>query len=146
MNNKKSKPLNYTTQIDIYKTVSEIQKILSENGAMAILIENNENGDPSSLSFQYKINNDYFTFKLKSNHHGIFRQLKNNKKISNKLKTEEQAMRVAWRINKDWVESQISYINAEMAELPSLFLQSAVTGNGLTVYEHIKNNTKLLQG
>jgi len=42
--------LNYTTQIDVYKTVAEIEKILSEHGVMSIM-KQYEDGQVVSLSF-----------------------------------------------------------------------------------------------
>ena len=42
--------LNYTTQIDVYKTVAEIERILSEHGVMSIM-KQYEDGQVVSLSF-----------------------------------------------------------------------------------------------
>ncbi len=42
---------NYTTDIPVEKTISEIQKILAQNGARGIMLEYDGNGNIASLNF-----------------------------------------------------------------------------------------------
>jgi hypothetical protein len=84
-------------------------------------------------------------FRLPANFKGIRRLLNENSKVPNSLRTDEQAIRVSWRITKDWIESQLAFIEAEQAELAQIFLPYAVTPSGQTLYQHIQEgNMKLL--
>ena len=136
--------LNYTTQIDAYKTISEIQKLLVTKGATSINVDYNEAGNPISLTFFIQINESPINFRLPSNWYGIKRALEKDRKIPNKFKTDEQAMKISWRITKNWVEAQMAIIEAELAELPEVFLPYAVTGSGATLFQYIKGDMKLL--
>lgn len=42
---------NFSTSIDVYKTIAEIEKILSMHGATKIMKEFDNEGMPNSLSF-----------------------------------------------------------------------------------------------
>lgn len=136
--------LNYTTKIDAFKTVSEIQKILASKNAQSINVDYDDKGNPVALTFLMFINNQPVNFRLPSNHYGVRRRIEKDSKIPRNLKTDEQALRVSWRIIKDWVESQMALIEAELAELPEIFLPYAVTKSGATLFQHIKGDMKLL--
>jgi hypothetical protein len=43
--------LNYTTKIDSYKTITEIQQVLAKKGARKMIVDNNENSLPIALTF-----------------------------------------------------------------------------------------------
>jgi len=134
--------LNYTTSIATEKTAAEIQKKLAVAGASAIMSEYNSEGVMYAMSF--KINNA--SFRLPINIEGVYQAIKKDNKIPKKLKTYEQAARVAWRIIKDWVEAQIAIIEAEQAELVQVFLPYALNHTGKTLFEIYKENDyKLLK-
>jgi hypothetical protein len=57
-----------------------------------------------------------------------------------RLKTREQAARIAWRIVKDWVEAQLAIIEAEMASRPEVFLPYAQTNTGETIFQRFEKN------
>ncbi len=93
------------------------------------------------------INQNPVNFRLPSNWGGIKKLLDKNKKIPKNLKTEEQAIRISWRILKDWIEAQMAIIQCGLAELPEVFLPYAMTNNGTTLFQAIKsNNMKYLEG
>lgn len=58
--------------------------------------------------------------------------------------TEAQALRVGWRIVKDWVQAQMAIVESELAKMVQVFLPYAVTKQGNTLYEMIQSDTKLL--
>lgn len=138
--------LNYTTKIDAFKTVSEIQKLLASKNAQSINVDYDPRGNPIALTFMMFINNSPVNFRLPSNHYGVRKRIERDPKIPKNLKTDEQALRVSWRIIKDWIESQTALIEAELAELPEIFLPYAVTRTGATLFQHIKGDMKLLTG
>jgi hypothetical protein len=43
--------LNYTTKIDSYKTITEIQQILAKNKATKMIVDNDDKGNPVALTF-----------------------------------------------------------------------------------------------
>jgi hypothetical protein len=128
--------LNYTTSISAEKTASEIQKRLSIAGAQAILSEYDKDGIMCSMSF--RINNIFF--RLPINIEGVYFTMNKDRSVPNRLKSYEQASRVAWRIIKSWIEAQVAIIQAGQAELVQVFLPYAQNQNGQTIYEAIKEN------
>ena len=127
--------LNYTTKIDYYKTISTIQEILARNGCKKVAIDNNDNRIPVALTFVISWNNQDVAFFLPCKFDGVLKAMKKNKKIPKSFLTEEQAVRVGWRIILNWVEAQMAIVEAEAATLPEVFLPYAVTKDGGTMYQ-----------
>lgn len=138
--------LNYTTTIDAGKSIAEIQKTLVAHGAKSITIDYDDQGNPAALSFAVQISGVWINFRLPSNWKGVRRRLDKDRSIRKGLKTDEQAIRISWRILKDWTESQMAIIEAELAELAQVFLPYAVTPDGSDLYSVLKTNHKLLTG
>jgi hypothetical protein len=137
--------LNYTTTIDVHKTMGEIQEKLAKAGALAISIDYGEGGTPTALTFVVKIRDVLVNFRLPSRHEGVFRRLTLDENVPNRFRTEDQARRVAWRIIKDWVEAQLAIIEAGQAELAEVFLPYAVMPNGRTLFQEFETNKNLLE-
>ena len=128
--------LNYTTSIATEKTAAEIQKKLAMIGAQAVLSEYDKNGVMCAMSF--RINNIFF--RLPININGVYTTLmEDTEKVPQRLKTHEQAARVAWRIIKDWIEAQIAIIEARQAKLEQIFLPYAQNREGKTLYEVMRD-------
>ena len=137
--------LNYTTSISTEKTADEIQRKLADAKAQAVLCEYDESGIMIFMSFRIMTGNGSVFFRLPANTQGVYKSLCNNRKVPNRLKTQEQASRVAWRILRVWIEAQLAIVEAEMADLTEVFLPYAQNQAGKTVYETIKNDSfKLL--
>lgn len=137
--------LNYTTQIDAFKTISEIQQLLAKAGASAVLSDYDQNGYIVALSFKIKLNDNELTFRLPTDWRPVLQVLE-QQNIPRKLQTQEQALRVAWRITKDWVQAQVAFIETMMVTTAQVFLPYAVTQDGKSLYEYIATNTSLLLG
>jgi hypothetical protein len=129
--------LNYTTQIKVEKTVAEIQAVLAKAKAQAIMTEYDD-GVLSALSFRVQTAAGLMTFRLPANVHKIYQVIVRDKRITPKLRTREQAARVAWRILKDWLEAQLAIVTAEMVDLEQVFLPYAQGPDGVTLYESLK--------
>ena len=139
-----SKPiLNYTTQIKEEKTLSEIQSALARHGATAILAEY-DSSTLSSVSFKIRTPHGIVSFRLPANIDGVFSCLKKNSRVPKRLRTKEQASRVAWRIIKDWILAQLAIVSADIADLEEVFLPYAQLPSGDTLYEHFLQQPKLL--
>lgn len=136
--------LNYTTKIDSYKTISEIQQSLAKNGAFKITIDNDQKGNPIGITFCIVFQNAPVAFALPCNFSGVRRSMSNNKKVPRSMCTDEQALRVGWRILKDWIEAQMAIVQAELSTLAEVFLPYAVMKTGNTVYQHFLSNDQLL--
>lgn len=139
--------LNYTTKIDCYKTITEIHKHLSAHGVSKIITDNNEDGFPIGLTFclNMKEHNKMIAFSLPCNFKGVLNSMKSNRKVPRSLCNDQQAMRVGWRILKDWIEAQMAIVEAELATMTEVFLPYAVTNSGKTLYEYMqKDGAKLL--
>ena len=135
--------LNYTTTIAPQKTVMEIQQALAKAGASSIMADYDIDGNVVALSFRLKTEGQDIAFKLPTAWQPVLETLK-RQNVSRTLQTPEQALRVAWRITKHWVDAQLAIIETRMVTTAQVFLPYAITKDGSTVYEYIANNTGLL--
>lgn len=130
--------LNYTTSISTEKTAAEIQKKLAVAGAQAIMCEYDEGAVMNAMSFRIMTPHGMIMFRLPANMDGVYNCIFRDSKVPRKLKTKEQAARVAWRILKDWIEAQLALVDAEMSQIAEVFLPYAQGSNGQTVYQSIE--------
>ncbi len=135
--------LNYTTKIDVYKTISEIQTILTKHGITKVIVDNT-NGIPSQLTFHIIWHNAPLAFALPCNFEGVLKAMRKSSKIPRSMCTDSQAARVGWRIVKDWVAAQMAIVEAQLAEISEVFLPYAITRDGSTLYQHIQSDSRLL--
>ncbi len=135
--------LNYTTTISVKKTIGEIQSLLSKKGARKIVVDYNDSHQPVNITFGIMWNSNMVAYSLPCRHEGVLKVLiKQN--VPRALRTEQQALRVSWRIIKTWIEAQMAIIESEIASLAEVFLPYAVTKDGKTLYEQLNENNDLL--
>lgn len=132
--------LNYTTTISAEKTASEIQRKLATAGAQAILCEYDDEAIMSAMSFRIMTVHGMIFFRLPANTSGVYVALNNDPKVPKRLRTREQAAKVAWRILKDWIEAQLAIVDAEMAQITEVFLPYAQNDSGETLYQSLESN------
>ena len=135
--------LNYTTEIESERTISEIQKVLVKHGANKIVTDYT-NGIPSAVTFCLTLNGNMVGFSLPANYSGVLKAMKNDKNIPRSKCTEAQAQRVAWRIVKTWTEAQMAIVEAQLADMAEVFLPYAITKNGTTLYKEVQSNGMLM--
>lgn len=138
--------LNYTTQVDSFKTIGEISQLLAKAGASAVMHDYDDNGYIIALSFKIKLNDQAIAFKLPTDWRPVLRVLENQAGVPRKLQSQEQALRVAWRITLSWIAAQVAFIETMMVTTAQVFLPYAVTNTGQSLYEYIGQNTNLLLG
>ena len=126
--------LNYTTKIEAAKTVGEIQKVLAFHGAKSILIDYSPDGTVESLAFKLPTPHGDIAFRLPIDPDAVLRVLA-RQGITGKYATRPQAVRIAWRIVKDWVKAQMAILETEMVEMEQVFLPYVITKSGQTLYE-----------
>jgi hypothetical protein len=136
--------LNYTTEIDVERTVGEISKLLSMHGAQSIMTDYDE-GYVKSLSFLIVVNGKRIGVRLPTDWKPVLAILE-EQRVPKKLQTRDQAVRVAWRIIKVWVEAQMAIIDTKMVKIQEVFLPYVVTNNGLTLAEKFEEDDTLLLG
>lgn len=138
--------LNYTTQIDAFKTVSEIEYILMKHKAKSIM-KNYEGESISGLSFLIDTGRQQVPVKLPVRIDECLKVLQKEKQRGTKniKATREQAERVAWRILKDWIESQMALLDIEMVKFEEIFLPYIELHGGETIYEKLNRQQFLLE-
>jgi hypothetical protein len=139
--------LNYTTKIDADKTAQEIAKCLSKHGAQAVMTEYDEkDGYVTAISFKINLDGRPIAFRLPSDWKPVLEILKNDPKVPRHMVDRVQAVKVAWRIVKDWVEAQMALVETRMVSTQQVFLPYAVMRDGKTVFEKMQENPTLLLG
>lgn len=134
--------LNYTTKVAAAKTISEIQSMLVEHGAEAV-VTNYENRQPVGLSFRLMTPHGIRDFSLPvdveaaqrvliaENREGFGASGRRNANWT----TAEHAERVAWRVLKDWLAAQLAIIEWQMVAFDQVMLPYMHSGGELTVYD-----------
>lgn len=131
--------LNYTTSIECEKSIVEILKCLVQHGAHKITTDY-DGQNPCALTFCLDVNGQTVAFSLPANFEGVMKAMNNDKKVPRAKCTKEQAIRVSWRILKDWVEAQMAIVQSQLAVMEEVFLPYAITKNGTTVYQVFQKN------
>lgn len=136
--------LNYTTKISADKTASEIAKMLSMAGARSILTEYDEECSfVESITFRMEINGAFVAFKLPTDWRPVLEVLENDRKVPRSFETKEQAIRVAWRIVRSWIEAQLAILETRMVKPEQVFLPYVIMNNGKTISENIEETSLL---
>lgn len=140
--------LNYTTTIDPFKTVSEIEYILMKHKAKSIM-KNYKGESITGLSFLIDTGAQQIPVRLPVKVDECLEVLKKEKQNSPRSSikaTRDQAERVAWRILKDWVEAQMALLDIQMVSFQEIFLPYIETQNGQTIFEILEEKQFLLEG
>ena len=136
--------LNYTTKVEAIKTVYEIQGILASHGAKTILINYANDSSIESLSFQVDTPHGMLGIRLPVDPDAAMKVL-DKQKVPPRYKTKPQAIRIAWRILKDWVEAQMAILETEMVRMEQIFLPYIISSKtGQTVYELLEQRHFLI--
>jgi hypothetical protein len=142
--------LNYTTEIDADKSAAEIAKCLSLHGAQAVMTEYHpDTGVVTALSFKIQVGQQPMGFRLPCDPTPVLKILEQQKSRTGNSRiraNREQAVRVAWRIVKDWVEAQMALVETHMVTTSEVFLPYAVMKDGRTLSEHVQSDPSFLLG
>ena len=132
--------LNYTTKVDVYTTLGEIQGQLVKHGAKKIMQDYDEQCHITALTFMINTPAGYRGIRLPANVDAVHKVLTRQKVKCDR----EQAERVAWRIVKDWVEAQMAILESEMVQMDEIFLPYMVNDSGQTLFEAYRSNQLLI--
>jgi len=125
---------NYSTTVDALKTVGEIQGILVAHGARSILMNYGKDGSIESLSFIVETPYGDMPIRLPINAKAVLKVLE-GQRVPPRYANYQQAVRIAWRIVKDWVRAQMAILETEMVKMEQIFLPYMITKNNQTLYE-----------
>ncbi len=134
--------LNYTTQVDAARTVSQIQATLARHGARSIMIEYDDGGTARALSFIVATPHGEIGIRLPINPEAVLKVLQKQRVRSRADRA--QAVRIAWRIVKDWTDAQMAILETEMVKMEQVFLPYMVMRDGQTLFQTMENKHFLL--
>ena len=140
--------LCYTTTIPAWRTIAEVEHLLMEHGATAV-IKQFEDGHVVGLSFAVESNGQMIPIKLPVRIPQVLEAMRRDKREHPKKQiklTMEQAEMVAWRQIRDWVEVQMQMVELEQMTMVQVFLQGIQDRAGNTLYERLESSGYLLPG
>lgn len=139
INNMSKALFTYTTQIEAHKTIAEIQENLVRHGAKTVMANYTDSGIIEALSFKIATpEGRVIGIRLPCDPKPVLKvmdQQYRQGKVPQRLVTNEQALRVAWRIVKYWVEAQMALLETQMVKMEQIFLPYAIVNNGKTLFE-----------
>jgi hypothetical protein len=130
-------PLNYTTTIEAMTTAGECLSILARHGADQVAIAFNSVREPDGLSFSIATRYGARHYSLPVNVTGTQKALEaayQKRHVERRHTTPDHARRVAWRVMRAWLESQLAMIEAGLAELTEVMLPWMRVEPELTMY------------
>ena len=142
---------NYTTDVPVNKTVSEIHLMLADHGAKRILFDYGADSKVTAISFTIETPTGEQAVRLPANVERVrevLRQQKYNPRNRNRSQIDDsrdQAERVAWRIVKDWLAAQLAILDTEMVDVQQVFLPYFLNRQGQTLYEVYSSGSLMLE-
>lgn len=130
---------NYTSGVPAAKTISRIEEILADMGALTIG-KNYKDGKVASITFQLLLNGRYHLVRLPADPVAVYDvMLAEIKKpqASTQMRIAQQAERTAWKIQQDWLEVELALIRLNQKEPLETFLSYLWDGEA-TYFDRIK--------
>jgi len=128
-----------TTKIEPEQTVAQIQRVLGQYGAGAVMTEYDK-GEVAALTFKIKLGDKSLPFRLPCRWEAIDKiLLSRRKRIRATDEIAKQAKRIAWRQILRWVEAQMALVETEMVKIQEVFMPYIQMNlAGKTLYEHLE--------
>ena len=126
---------NYTTSVDLYQSLGEIQGALASHGARKIIVDYDQGGQPFGVMFALETQSGVHGFCLPVNVAGV-RRVFERQRVKD---ANGQAERTAWRNVRDWVLAQMAIIEAGQVEVEEVFLPYLMDQSGQTLYQIYAN-------
>lgn len=131
---------NYTTKVDVYTTVGEIQNALARAGASKIIVDY-DRGKPQAVMFCLNTAGGMRGFTLPAPVEGTLRVF-----AAQKIKVDqEQAEKTAWRNIRDWVLAQTALVECCNAPMDQVFLPYLTNNKGQTLFEVYSSGNLMLE-
>lgn len=132
---------NYTSSVDVYVSIGEIQAALAKAGATKIMVDY-DSTKPVAVTFGINTAAGVRGFRLPAAVDGTIRVFARQKVKADR----QQAERTAWRNVRDWVLAQIALVESCDAEMDEVFLPYLMDEDGNTLYQAYSNGRLLLGG
>ncbi len=133
---------DYTSKIDVYTTIGQIQGNLVRHKARRIMQEYDSDGFPQSLCFEIETPIGFRAIRLPARIEGVQKAFHRDKVKADSA----QAQRTAWRIIKDWVDAQMAFIDSMMTSMEEVFLPFMLADDNMTVFEKYENRQLMIEG
>lgn len=137
---------NYSTEIPVDKTVTDMQKVLARHGAKSITVEY-DNGEPAVVRFRYPTQFGELPFRVPVAVEPVWRYLVNKGQevgIDRRFRTKQQAARIAWRSGLDWLKLQLDFVDTGMVSFEQAMFGYLTAPGGRTYYELMVPDLKAL--
>ena len=132
---------NYTTKVDVFTSLGQIQGILVKHGAKKIMQDYDDKGRIVAVCFAIETPVGKHAVRLPANVEKVLAVLHKQRVNCD----YEQAERVAWRIVKDWIDAQMAILESEMVDIGEIFLPYMIaTPEGHTAYQMFAQGQLLL--
>lgn len=131
---------NYTSNVDCYTSLGELQGALARGGANKILVDY-ENGKPTGVTFMLQTVHGPQGFALPANVDGVMEVFRRQKVRADR----DQAERTAWRNIRDWVLAQMAFIESGAVKMDEVFLPYLSDGKK-TLYQLYQGGQLQLPG
>lgn len=133
---------NYTSGVDVYQSLGEIQGALAAHGARRVMVDYGEDRAPAGITFELEGPGGSAVFALPANVGGVERAF-----ARTKIKADRgQAQRTAWRNIRDWVLAQTAFIESGAVEIDEVFLPYLMGRGGQTLYQAYRRGGLLTEG
>lgn len=133
--------VNYTTEVEAYKTVAEIEVFLLEFGITKIEKEYDDKSRPIALRFAAFLLGQPQSFRLTVKPEAVLSVLRKHK-VPNRMLTLDHAFKVGWRLTKDLVKCQLGAVECQQMELAEAFFSFAVDSNNENIFTAFKAHTQ----
>ena len=121
---------NYTSSVDVYTSLGEIQGALAGHGARQIMVDYDDQGKPQGVTFAIETPAGRRGFMLPADIDGVMAVFAKQRGKADR----EQAARTGWRNIRDWVLAQMAIVEAGMVQMDEVFLPYLTDGRGNTLY------------
>jgi len=129
---------NYSTSVKPEKSIMQIELLLSDFKASAIMKEYQSDGKVRTIAFRL----NEVPYKLPMNTEGVKNVIFKNKRYTGRVNgmksRDDKAYRISCRIIKDWLHSQLSLIMSGQAQPDEILLPYIYNGQK-TLYEAFKD-------
>lgn len=121
---------NYTTKVDAYTSIGEIQGALARHGATKVMVDY-DNGKPVAVTFALPGPDRLHGFTIPAAVDGTLRVFQKQKVRADR----EQAEMTAWRNVRDWVLAQVALVESCDVPMDQVFLPYLSDRDGTTLYQ-----------
>lgn len=144
-----SGPLNYTTQVAADKTAHECLTVLGKYGARRAGVAYGADRVPMGITFVLDTRWGQRGYEIALNFDGTRDSLERaykDRRIERKYTGHAQAQRVAWRVLKMWLESNLALVEAGLQAAEKVLLPYMLLAPDLTMFEEYDRQQPAITG